>query len=145
MMTEVFRIKARKVVGGTAEGEALIADAKLSFWGEYVPITGKVILPGHPFFQKDLSSKIVIMREIKGSSSCEMALRLGKMLGKAPAGMININIECLAVLGCVVAKIPLMTDLEQDPFKVISTGDLVKIRADEGIVEVCKRPFAVSQ
>ncbi len=138
-MTEKLIIKAKKVVGGIAKGEALIADTKLSFWGEFDPIKGEVILPGHSFYKQKLKDKIVIMREIKGSSGAEASLRLAKMVGNAPAGMINLTIESLAVLGCIVAKIPLMTDLEVDPFKAISSGDIVTLNADEGWIEVKKK------
>ena len=33
-----------------------------------------------------------------------------------------------------------MTDLEQDPLIVIETGDWVKVDADNGVVEIIKRP-----
>ena len=73
-MKEELIIKAKKVVGGIAEGEALVADTKLSFWGEYDPISKEVILPGHPFFKQNLSGKILVMREIKGSSKIPLKL-----------------------------------------------------------------------
>ena len=43
------------------------------------------------------------------------------------------------LLGAVVAHTPAVTDFDQDPLKVIETGDWVKVDADNGIVEVTKK------
>jgi hypothetical protein len=42
-------------------------------------------------------------------------------------------------LGAVVTHAPAITDLDQDPFDIIETGDWVKVDADHGIVEVIKK------
>ena len=42
-------------------------------------------------------------------------------------------------LGAVVARVPAVTDFDQDPTEVISTGDWVKVDADKGIVEITKK------
>ena len=47
----------------------------------------------------------------------------------------NLNIT----VGAVVTRAPAVTDLDQDPLKIIETGDWVKVDADNGIVEVTKR------
>ena len=44
-----------------------------------------------------------------------------------------------ASLGAVMKRAPAVTDLDQDPLKIIETGDWVKVDADQGIVEVTKR------
>jgi hypothetical protein len=38
----------------------------------------------------------------------------------------------------VVTRVPAITDLDQDPLEVISSGDWVKVDADNGIVEITK-------
>jgi uncharacterized protein len=38
-----------------------------------------------------------------------------------------------------VTRVPAITDLDQDPCEVISTGDWVRIDANEGLVEVRKK------
>ncbi len=45
----------------------------------------------------------------------------------------------MAVLGCVVNRIPMVSELEQDPFEIIETGDHVSVDADRGTIEVIKR------
>ena len=42
-------------------------------------------------------------------------------------------------LGAMVERVPAVTDFDQDPTEVISTGDWVKVDADKGIVEITKK------
>lgn len=42
-------------------------------------------------------------------------------------------------MGSVVAHIPAMTDLDQDPLEVIDNGDWVTVEADKGMIEVIKK------
>jgi predicted aconitase with swiveling domain len=44
--------------------------------------------------------------------------------------------------GCIVNGIPMMADLDQDPFKVIATGDHVAVNADEGFLLITKQATA---
>lgn len=138
-MTEIVEIRGRALVKGRAEGEALVADATLSFWGEVDAITGCVIAAGHPLEGQPLSGKVLVIRSTKGSSGTPMILNLAKLEGKAPAALINVEVDSLAVLGCIVNGIPMMTALERDPFAAIRTGDRVIVDADAGVVRVLPR------
>ena len=40
-------LKGRKVMGGIAEGEALVSMDSVSFYGGVDPVTGIIIDPGH--------------------------------------------------------------------------------------------------
>lgn len=42
-------------------------------------------------------------------------------------------------LGAVVTHAPALTDFDQGPLQVISTGDWVRVDADQGIVEITKK------
>ncbi len=137
-MTETLEIKGRGVVKGRAEGEALVADAMLSFWGEVDPVTGKVIAVGHPLEGQSLRGRVLVIRSTKGSSATPMILNLGKLEGTAPAAFVNVEVDGLAALGCIVNGIPMITDLERDPFQNIRTGDHVVVDADQGVVRVTR-------
>ena len=67
-----------------------------------------------------------------------MILNLAQLEGNAPVAFVNVEVDGLAALGCIVNEIPMMTDLESNPFDHISTGDHVVVDADEGIVTVRK-------
>ena len=137
-MSETFEIRGRGVVKGRAEGEALVADAMLSFWGEVDPVTGRVIAVGHPLEGQSLSGRVLVIRSTKGSSATPMVLNLAKLEGKAPAAFVNVEVDSLAALGCIVNNIPMITDLERNPFDNIQTGDHVVVDADRGFVLVSR-------
>ncbi len=141
-MPNSFEIKARGVVKGRAEGEALVADATLSFWGEVDPIAGTVIAVGHPLEGRSLAGKVLVIRSTKGSSGTPMVLKLSALEGKAPAALVNVEVDGLAALGCIVNGIPMVTDLERDPFAAIATGDVLLVDADRGVVRVTQRAAA---
>jgi predicted aconitase with swiveling domain len=42
-------------------------------------------------------------------------------------------------LAVVVAHVPCVTALDQDPTAVIKTGDLVRVDGDRGVIEILKR------
>lgn len=137
-MTEPVEIKGRGVVKGRAEGIALVADAMLSFWGEVDPITGKVIAVGHPLEGQSLRGRVLVIRSTKGSSATPMILNLAKLEGNAPAAFVNLEVDGLAALGCIVNGIPMITSLESDPFALIRTGDHVLVDADQGFVRITR-------
>jgi predicted aconitase with swiveling domain len=133
------RLQGRKISGGRTEGEALVAKTRLSFWGGFDPATGMITEKGNPLEGQTLKNKVVVFISTKGSSGTSNMLNLAKRCGAQPAAFINTELDCLAVIGCQIHGIPMVTDLDQDPFAVIQTGDWVTVDADRGIVEVSKR------
>ncbi|MYF72003.1 MAG: DUF126 domain-containing protein [Gemmatimonadetes bacterium] len=127
------------MVKGYAEGEALVADTTLSFWGEVDAVTGKVIGVGHPLEGISLGGRVLVIRSTKGSSGTPMVLNLAQLEGNAPAAFVNVEVDGLAALGCIVNEIPMMTELERDPFGLIATGDHVVVDADEGVLRVTRK------
>ena len=138
-MAETIDIRGHGVVKGCAEGEALVADTTLSFWGEVDAITGKVIGVGHPLEGISLGGRVLVIRSTKGSSGTPMVLNLAQLEGNAPAAFVNVEVDGLAALGCIVNEIPMMTELERDPFELIATGDYVVVDADEGVLRVTRK------
>jgi len=137
-MSKPVRINGRGVVKGRAEGIALVADATLSFWGEVDPVTGRVISVGHPLQGESFAGRVLVIRSTRGSSATPMILKLAKLEGKAPAALVNLEVDALAALGCIVNRIPMVADLDQDPFTLIATGDYVVVDADRGVILVTK-------
>ena len=136
-MDEVV-IKCRGLVKGRAEGEALVAPTTLSFWGEVDPIRGQVIASGHPLEGRSLQGKVLVIESTKGSSATPLVIGLAAREGNAPVAFVNTSIDALAVLGCVVNEIPMVAELERDPFEVIETGDHVCVDADRGVITMHK-------
>jgi len=133
-------LHGRKISGGQAEGEALVAKTRLSFWGGFDPATGMITEKGNPLEGQTLKNKVVVFISTKGSSGTSNMLNLAKRFGAQPAAFINTELDCLAVIGCQIHGIPMLTDLDQDPFSAIKTGDWVKVDADNGIIQVSRKP-----
>ena len=138
-MANSICINCRGVVKGRAEGEALVAATTLSFWGEVDPVSGRVIAAGHPLEGECLGGKVLVIKSTKGSSATPLVIGLAHSEGNAPVAFVNTDIDALAVLGCVVNRIPMVSDLEVDPFEIIETGDHVAVDADAGTLVVTKR------
>ena len=137
MANEVV-IKCRGVVKGKAEGEALAAPTTLSFWGEVDPVSGRIIASGHPLQGESLRGKVLVIRSTKGSSATPLVIGLARQEDNAPVAFVNTEVDPLAVLGCVVNQIPMVAELERDPFEIIETGDHLYVDADNGTLVVTK-------
>ena len=137
-MTNERIIKGKTVVPGHAQGKALVADATLSFWGEVDAVTGEVIAVGHPLQGQSIKDRVLIIRSTKGSSGAPMMMNIASLSGAAPVAMINVEVDALAALGSIVNHIPMMTDLDENPFDCIKSGDHVVVDASKGIIYVNK-------
>jgi predicted aconitase with swiveling domain len=82
---------------------------------------------------------VLVIESTKGSSATPLIIGLACGEGNAPAALVNTNVDALAVLGCVVNQIPMVAELEQDPFRLIQSGDFVRVDADHGTIHVSRR------
>ncbi len=133
-------LHGRKVVGGVAEGEALVTRETVSGWGGIDPMTGTVIETRHELRGQSFKDKVLVFPGAKGSSGWSAAFHLARLTNSAPKAMIFTEMTTKIALGAVVTRAPSVTDLDRDPFTAIETGDWVKVDADRGLVEVTKKP-----
>ncbi len=131
-----MRLKGRKVVGGYAEGEALVSADPVSFYGGVDPETGVVVEPGHAVEGECITGKVFVFPTGKGSTVGSYVIYRMSKLGTAPAALVNSETEAIIATGCVISGIPLVDKLDRDPLMEIKSGDLLKVSADEGVVEV---------
>ncbi|MGG2197109.1 MULTISPECIES: aconitase X swivel domain-containing protein [Paenibacillus] len=137
-MTKIV-LHGRKVVGGCAEGEALVTRDTISGWGGINPMTGTIIELQHELQGQSFKDKVLVFPGAKGSSGWSAYFHMARMVGAAPKAMIFNIMTTKAALGTVVSHAPTVTDLDQDPLDMIETGDWVKVDADNGIVEITKK------
>ncbi len=131
-------IRGRKVVGGVAEGEALVTRDTISGWGGIDAKTGTIIEKRHELNGVSFKDKVLLFPGAKGSSGYSHYFHIARVNHATPKAMIFTKMTAKAALGCVVARVPAMTDFDRDPFDVIETGDWVKVDADNGVIEVTK-------
>jgi len=129
-------LKGRKVMGGKAEGEALVSSESVSFYGGVDPVTGCITEPGHCCCGENITGKIFVFPMGKGSTVGSYVIYRMKKLGTAPAAIINQETEAIIATGCVISDIPLIDKIEQDPLKVIKNGMYVKVNTDKVIIEI---------
>lgn len=137
-MTKIV-LRGRKVVGGCAEGEALVTKDAISAWGGINPMTGTIIDTRHELLGQSFKGKVLVFPGAKGSSGWSTRFHIARLAGAAPIALIFNEMSTKIALGAVVTHAPAITDLDQDPLQVIATGDWVKVDADNGIVEVTKK------
>ena len=132
-------LRGRKVVGGVAEGEALVTRDTISGWGGIDSMTGTVIETRHELRGVSFKDKILVFPGAKGSSGWSAAFHTTRLTKTAPKAMVFTTMTTKIALGAVVMHCPSVTDLDQDPLALIETGDWVRVDADRGVVEVTKR------
>lgn len=136
--TTTLTLRGRKVVGGVAEGEALVTHDTISGWGGVNPMTGTIIETRHELHGQSFKDKVLVCPGAKGSSGWSGAFHLTRLTRTAPKALIFNEMTTKIALGAVVMRVPAVTDLDQDPLTVIRTGDWVRVDGDRGVVEVTR-------
>jgi hypothetical protein len=139
MMPTKIILRGRKMVGGCAEGEAIVTQDTISGWGGINEKDGTVIERRHELRGRSFKGKVLVFPGAKGSSGWSAYFHMARLNGVAPRAMIFNKMTTKVALGAVVTRAPAMTDLEQDALFVIETGDWVKVDADNGVVEILKQ------
>ena len=132
-------LHGRKIVGGSAQGEALVTRQTISGWGGIDPKTGTIIELRHELRGKSFKDKILVFPGAKGSSGWSAFFHMARLNGAAPKGFLFNKMSTKIALGLVVTHAPALSDFDRDPLTVIETGDWVEIDADQGIVKVTKQ------
>lgn len=127
----------RTLVPGDAEGEALVLEEPLSFWGGLDPATGRLIDAHHPQLGELVTGRVLVMPSGRGSSSSSSVLAEAIRAGTAPAAIVLFEPDPIVALGAIVARelygtaVPVVV---ADPGP--STGDRVRIAAQAGRARV---------
>lgn len=137
-MSEKVILKGRKVVGGIAEGEALVTRQTISTWGGVDAMKGIITERRHELRGRSFAGKVLVFPSAKGSSGWSTISQVIRLAGKAPKAMVIREVNSLTAIGAVTMRVPAVTDLDQDPVEVITTGDWVKVDGDKGVVEITK-------
>ena len=127
-------LKGRVIWKGRTEGEALVTNQPISFYGGVDPETGKIVEKGHELEGRLIADKILVFPRGKGSTVGSYILLRLKRRGLAPRAIINHRCEPIIAVGAIIAEIPCV---DQVDISKISTGDQVIV--DENRIEVRKR------
>lgn len=128
-----MKLQGRKIYPGTAEAEALVTRAGISFFGGVDPDTGVVVESGHELEGQTITGKILVFPTGKGSTVGSYTLYRLKLNGKAPAAIVNAACETITAVGCIIAEIPCV---DQIPLEHLHSGMRLHIDGEQGTVEV---------
>lgn len=139
MTDETIVLRGRTVVGGTAEGWALVTKETISGWGGVNPMDGTIIETRHELRGQSFKDKVLVFRGAKGSSGWSVMFHTCRLAKTAPKAMIFNEMTNKVALGAVVMRVPSVTELDRDPLQIIETGDWVRVDGDRGVVEITKK------
>jgi len=123
----VEQLKGRIIYKGKAEGEALVTNQPVSFYGGVDPNTGVVIEKGHELQGQSVKGKILVFPTGKGSTVGSYTLYRMKKNGTAPAGMINEECETVVAVGAIISEIPCVDKIDMGKIK---TGERISLEND---------------
>jgi hypothetical protein len=134
-----IRLGCRKLIGGCAEGEAIVSREAICFY-LCDPETGELLDKNHHLKGKSLANKVLLLTAGKGSSVVQLdGLFQMKEKGKLPLAMIVMDADPVLVSSVYVVEVPLVDRVEKDPYAIIEDGDWVRVDADNECVVVKKK------
>jgi hypothetical protein len=97
-------IAGATLVAGRGEGPVVALAEPLSFWGGFDALSGRVIDRSHPDRGRTLTGAVLLMRSGRGSSSGASVLAEAIRRGTAPAALVTVEPDGIAVAGALVAR-----------------------------------------
>jgi len=136
---DVITISGRGAFPGVVEGEALVAPCSVPGWGDVFDLkTGAVRESGNPIEGQSVKRKVLILNGSRGSTGFATQFHRLRVSGVGPLALVFPRTDSRLGATCVVLGVPAVTDLKEDIFELVSSGDRVKVDGDRGIVEIRK-------
>ncbi|MBN1333208.1 MAG: DUF126 domain-containing protein [Synergistales bacterium] len=132
-------LHGRGVIGGIAEGIAMVSRETIQGWSGVDDRTGIVIEQGHPFEGMSIKDAVLVLSGGKGSNGWSCHFHAARVGGIGPAALIFPKMDSRTGVAAVVTGVPTVTDFEEDPFSLLNTGDLVRVDGDKGTVEIINK------
>jgi predicted aconitase with swiveling domain len=136
----MMRLKAKPVTRGVVEGRAIVSRMPISFTGGMDPDSGIIREPGHELQGRSVAGKILVFPTGKGSTTGSWQYYAAFKRNHAPIGIINSQVEGVVAVSAIITGTPMVHQVERDPLECIQDGDIVKIDADRGYIEIRRDP-----
>ena len=131
----------RRVLGqravGVIEGEALVLEEAISFWGGLDPATGRIIDVHHPNHGADAAGKVLVLPSTRGSTSSAATLAEAIKQGVGPVAVVTAARDLTIAVGTAVPELLYDADVpfvvaDAKTYASIRTGD--RLRVADGAV-----------
>ena len=126
-----MNLQGRCIYRGRAAGPALVTRMGISFFGGVDPESGVVVEKGHELEGQSIAGKVLVFPSGKGSTVGSYTLYRLKQAGKAPAAIVNAECETITAVGCIIAEIPC---IDQVDIELLTTGQLLELDAEAGLL-----------
>jgi predicted aconitase with swiveling domain/uncharacterized protein with ATP-grasp and redox domains len=127
------KLHGRTIYSGRAQGEALVTSMGISFFGGVDPDSGLVIERGHELEGQSIAGKVLVFPSGKGSTVGSYTLYRLKGNGKAPTAIINATCETITAVGCIIAEIPCVDQID---ISCLRSGQSLRVDADNGEITI---------
>ncbi len=132
-------IHGRALVAGEAEGESLVTDEPLSFWGGFDQRTGEIIDRRHPLSGRVAAARVLAVPTSRGSSTTTSVLLEAVRLNNAPAAIVTSAVDTFFSLASIVAgemydkEIPIVAITPED-FATLRDGQRIHVCRDGRLI-----------
>lgn len=133
-----MKLTATPLHPGVSEGELLLLDQPLSFWGGFEPTEGRIIDVHHPQVGILVGNRILAMPETRGSAGTPAGLAEAIRRGVGPLAMILIKGDFNIIAGVMVAQrlydinVPVL-QLAAEDYSHLENGTHVRLMEDGSI------------
>jgi len=130
-MTPITQLQGRTIYPGLVTGETLMSRMGISFYGGVDPESGIITEAGHDLAGQSIAGKVLVFPTGKGSTVGSYVLYRLKKNDHAPLAIINAECETITAVGCIIAEIPCLDQVDLSPF---TTGQQVTLDAESGVI-----------
>lgn len=125
-----LEISARVLNRGSADGEALVLDEALSFWGGFDARTGTIVDQHHPQRGDCVAGRFLILPASRGSAGTPAGIAEAIRRGVGPAGIALGQPDVNIAVGAMVAAALYGIDV---PVLVIGDADRARLRTGDRV------------
>ncbi len=129
-------IPCRGISPGRATGEVLLCSQPIGFNFGFNCETGQVIEHNHELNGVSVKDKILVFPYGKGSTGGSYVVYQLARMGTGPKAVINRVTETIIACGAIMAGLPVVDSMEEDPYATLKNGDIVTVDADRQVVIV---------
>jgi len=124
---------------GEVEGEALVTDNLIAFWGATDWETGEIVEVAHPLRGRNIKDKVLVFPAGKGGAGDTFGYYYLYRNGKAPKALVCNRPQPTTVAGALLCNTPMVYGFRENVIDLIANGDIVKVDSNAGTVEVIPR------
>ena len=135
MSTKII-LKASRKFGPELEGEALVSRDPIHFTLDVASETGVIMGIKHDLYGKNITDKILVIPSAKGGGQSAMSIAQLVKDSFGPKALLYDRTNPIMVHGAILTNLPIMDRFDQNPVGSIKSGDWIRVKPEQGIVEV---------